>query len=202
MLNPGDLHQTNFSESQQRLISYLKSKYIDGNTYEVNIDRQLQTAFIDKENKDYQLLNTCVVSGDTKLLMGFMKLIALAYLPEAKDAISSGSVTFHEADGDDSDKDWMEYNASNIYRSTLNLIRGAVSAAECFRLNYRESGIPLINCSINAKTTLEKLTNQSTTILKKIPANQIFDELLHSVDPTFQLQESYAAISTNTPQNK
>lgn len=202
MLNPDDLSQINFSESQQRLITYLKSKYIEGNTYDVQIDRQLYAVLTDKENRNYQLLKTCVVSGDPKLLMGFMKLIALAYLPEAKEAISTGSVTFHEADENDSDKDWLEFNASNIYRPTVNLIRKAFSETDCFNTTIHESSIPFWNCSISARTTIEKLIKLFEVLLKTIPANQVFDELLHSVDSTYQLQDSYAEVHTNIPSNK
>lgn len=132
MLNHGDLQQTNFSESRLRLITYLKNKYIVGNTYDVQIDRELKAVLANIEKRDYQLLKTCIVSGDPKLLMGFMKLIALAYSPAAKDAISSGSVIFHEGDGDHSNKNWLEYRASNIYRPTLYMIRRALSGAACF----------------------------------------------------------------------
>lgn len=204
MIDPNVLQQTGFSESRQRLIGYLKDKYTnnDSNTFNLEVAKQLLAIFNARENRDYQLLETCAVSGDPKLLLAFMKLLALAYLPPAKDAILSGSVIFHEADGDNTNKDWLEYNASNIDRNALNLIRRTLTAADCSNLKLIETGFPFINCSITALITIEKLTKQFTFLLNKIAPDKIIDELLLSVDPSYQPQEEYAGISNSRSLNK
>ncbi len=204
MLNPDTLPQTDFSESRKRLITYLKDTYtnFDSNKFNVKVCKHLQTLFIDKENQDYQLLKTCAVSGDPKLLIAFMKLIALAYLPAAKDTISSGTVTFHEAGGNNSNKDWFEYSASNIYRPALNLIQQTVSKADSFRISLTETSIPFINCSISVTTTIEKLAKLFTELLNKITPDKVIDELLLSIDPTYQPQITNAEIRINMPLNR